>query len=496
MTRLFKSAILCVTFLSIILISCYKEEVIFSPEPSFELTLPSLLKFDGVACAYDEQRKTLRYTLPQDSVFSFSPYVEFQDIATIKFDSIELDNEIINNLGAVSVSNRHTLTINTEKGIEKFTLEFTNLPIVQLIASSEIYDESKTLARLIIHDHTEHAINTFVGIEIRGASSQEFDKKSFGFSFMSGMDLSKTTSNSLFNLKPNTQWILDALYVDKSKLRKKVSFDLWQKMKNSPEHYGVQLKFVELYVNNDHRGIYCISENINAEFLDFYNNEALLYKTYSWEGTTFNPPIPDESSSILWNGWEQIHPNHKEKVNWKPLINLYTTILKKDNTYINQNISSQINLDNFIDYFIIIQLVGGSDNYGKNQILMKRNSSSPFYIIPWDLDATWGRDWLNTPTSTNAIFANNLFKQLIVLNPEQYKQRMKTRWNALRSTHFSEEGLKQLLDENFKTIQKSNIIAIEDNRWNTNHNLLEEKLFMENWLSKRLIFLDFYFNEL
>lgn len=279
-------------------------------------------------------------------------------------------------------------------------------------------------------------------------------------------------------------------------MRKKLSFDIWNNIKNSPEHYGVHMQFIELYVNNSHRGIYCINENINDEFLNLSGSEAHYYKSYSWEGTKFSSPIPAETNTVFWNGWEQIYPDHKQNINWKPLTDLYAVAVKEDYEYFKQKIGNLINIDNFIDYYIFIQLVAASDNYGKNQLLLKRNTSTPFNLIPWDLDATWGRDWLNNPISPNSIFANSLFKRLIEVNPNNYNQRIKKRWNSLRSTHYNKESLIQLLDNNHDLLQKSNIIDIENMVWKTQHDVGNEKEFMKNWLSTRLFFLDTYFNSL
>lgn len=198
----FNKSILYLIFTASILSSCYKEELIFSPDPSDELTLPTIIKFNGRECVHSENQNSLRYTITEDSIASFSPYIEYNANVIIKFDSLVLSNKSINHLGSISLTRTHTITVITENETNKFTLEFTNLPIVQIITRNEIYDETKTLARLIIH-HPDKSnfLDSFIGIETRGNSSQSFDKKSFGFSLLSDMNLNKTISSSLFNLK-------------------------------------------------------------------------------------------------------------------------------------------------------------------------------------------------------------------------------------------------------------------------------------------------------
>ncbi len=54
-------------------------------------------------------------------------------------------------------------------------------------------------------------------------------------------------------------------------------FELWKKNSGN-KHYGIKAEFVELYINNEHQGLYCLNEKINAEFLNLNNTHAVLYK--------------------------------------------------------------------------------------------------------------------------------------------------------------------------------------------------------------------------
>ena len=59
----------------------------------------------------------------------------------------------------------------------------------------------------------------FIGLEYRGATSQSYEKKSYGFSLKASIDLNDDISGSFFDLKNNNDWILDAMWIDKARLR-------------------------------------------------------------------------------------------------------------------------------------------------------------------------------------------------------------------------------------------------------------------------------------
>jgi hypothetical protein len=73
------------------------------------------------------------------------------------------------------------------------------------------------------------------------------------------------------------------------------------------------------------------------------------------------------------------------------------------------------------------------------------------------------------------------------------RNKLKLRWTSLRGEGLTYDHLMNLFEVNFNYINTSNILQIENNTWNTNINLEEEKIFIQNWLSNRLTFLDDYY---
>lgn len=496
--RILYFAIIIVSFF-VALHSCYNEEVVFNSVADSNFELSTILRINKKECCFDYTENSLRFPIKDSIIDEFTPFVEFQDYSEVYFEGEKLKNKSINNLGKIEVKKRYELIVKSKNVVEKLRLTFTNIPTVQLITPNIIFDEPDAMAKVIInYTETDKASDQYyIGLEYRGCTSQLFPKKSFGFSIKENRLLDDEISCSIVDLNKNNDWILDAMWIDKARLRNKTSFALWLKM-DGEEHYGVRGEFVELYINNMMQGLYCLSENVNSEFLDLNNSEAVLYKATSWENgaTCFESYSTNPPNNYYWDGWEQKYPEPKFKINWMPLNELRSLVANRDNGVFSSKISSLIDINNFIDYYIFMNLTSASDNNGKNIFLVKENKNDKLRIIPWDIDASWGLCWDGTPVGYSSIISNRLFDRLIATNADNFKVNLKHRWSSLRKYLFSDKELKMMFIDNFELINKSDILDCENRAWGLNIEPKCEQEYLLGWIENRTNFLDNYFENL
>lgn len=98
----------------------------------------------------------------------------------------------------------------------------------------------------------------YMGIEVRGASSQMFPKKNFGMETRDSVG--GKLEVPLLGLPKEEDWILYAPYTDKSFIRDALTY----KLGNDEGRYAPRTKFVELFINSDYQGVYCVEEKSNA----------------------------------------------------------------------------------------------------------------------------------------------------------------------------------------------------------------------------------------
>ena len=123
----------------------------------------------------------------------------------------------------------------------------------------EIVDEPKVPAALTVRKKDSIHFSGIIGIEIRGETSQYFDKKSYGLETWdreyNDIDV------SIIGFPDEEDWILYGPFSDKSLIRNKLIYDLSNKM----GRYASRTEFVELYINYDYKGLYIFMEKLKRD---------------------------------------------------------------------------------------------------------------------------------------------------------------------------------------------------------------------------------------
>jgi hypothetical protein len=491
---------------------CYQE---FQKENESD-QLPSrplaVVKMNGIAGMVDEQWNNILFTLPNDTVHSFSPVIEFSGYDNLYFEGKMLEEEEENDLGMIAVN--HSYTLIGEKELERDTFEilFTTLPLIQLTTLEEIRDEPKQIARLEMHYNsgetekpTISKFETLTGIEIRGRHSMQYPKKSYGFELWRDVEGS-TYAASLLGMRFGKDWILDAMYSDDLRMRNKISFEIWEKLADLPDmDYregvvpGIRCRYVELFINNSYSGLYCLNERIDKHLLQFQHNQSelggVLYKAIEWDfgSTRFETYRSEPASGTYWDGWELQYPEHT--IYWTPLAELRKLIVHEpDSIFINE-IGSRYDLKNAMDLYLFLNLLAAYDNTGKNTYLVRYEEESPFFIIPWDLEASWGKMWDGTNSNYWGILENHLIHRLIDTNLEGFADRIPETWQTLRDSQFNRDTLVEVIHRNFDLLYGNGVFAREYRRWEIQDSLEEEYQYLMEWLIRRLNYLDSQFDQ-
>ncbi len=493
----------------LLLNSCYREaQLIDFESDKFGV---HVLKINSSFGFTDLTDNFILYTLGADTISNFSPEIQFVNYSSISFNSHELVNNHVNNLGNVWTNHPFEIIAKSEESTDTFQLVFTRIPLIQITTDEIIQDEPKVFARISLQfnqDSESSSANrtmyTYAGIEIRGALSQIYEKKSFGIELWEDK-YGDDYSLSLLGMSHAEDWILDAMYIDDLRMRNKLSFELWEKLStvpsedNKPEVVpGIQCEFVELFINNRYYGIYSLDEKLDEKKLQFSDDQGelggVLYKAIRWSdgATRFNSYNSSPPEDSFWDGWEIIYP--KDNFAWEPLDKLRQEVVLSDDEDFKTAITSLFDIDNAIDYYLFINLLFAADNAGKNSYLARYTDESRFFYIPWDIEASWGLAWDRTKVDPNGLVSNNLFDRLIETNAGGFNEKLKTQWFDRRNNVFSEAALHQTIDEYYQILKNSGVIERENVRWDEyTIDLDDEYVYTKNWISRRLEYLDEHF---
>lgn len=427
------------------------------------------------------------------------------------------------------------VTINTQETLEEqWTIVFTQVPIIRIQADRKIKDTPKIDSKFQLLDHNG-LVESRMGVEIRGQSSQAYPKKSYDIELWK--ERSKTKSDnqenkiSLLSMRNDGDWILDAMFVDLSRMRNRVAMDLWMDVGRKPQwtnmqdqlksQIGINGEYVEVFVNDDYQGLYILSEQIDRKQLKVKSHsrghpKGIVYKADNWGDTgtglatifeaDLSAPIMND---LHWVGWNQKYPKETDLAHWEPLYKLYDLVKNRDNEEFISDIPNLVLLDNLIDYTLFLNLVGGEDNRGKNTYFYAYDISSSdlddnklIYTF-WDMDGTWGRNWHSGMSPNDHWLSNNLLDRVADSNPNLYRTRLKQRWQELRSNQFDVALIMERFYNYYYHLDNSGALAREANRWDTELsdlksttiNLAAELDYIENWLIDRTEWLDRYISD-
>lgn len=146
----------------------------------------------------------------------------------------------------------------------------STLPIIVINTQGiEIMDEPKILARMGVIDNgvgernalsdNFNAYDNYIGIELRGSSSQGFPKVGYGLE----TQLADGADNQveLLGFPIEEDFVLHGPYSDKSLIRNALAYHLASQLMP----YAPRIRMVELVLNNDYRGVYLFTEKIKRD---------------------------------------------------------------------------------------------------------------------------------------------------------------------------------------------------------------------------------------
>ncbi|MBM3847183.1 MAG: hypothetical protein FJ405_12985 [Verrucomicrobia bacterium] len=328
-------------------------------------------------------------------------------------------------------------------------------------------------------------------VRFHGASSQAYPKKSFKVAFDAPV--------KWLGMRESAHWVLNAAFVDRSLMRHKLSYDLFRSMSSSnAPRYASASRFVEVTLNGKYHGAYLLMERVDRALLGlrkFDSNathHACIYKAID-HAANFDRPGHA--------GYEQREPDPELREYWGPLDRFNKFVSSTTDAQFfapDKGIATRLDLDNAIDFHLLVLVTSNMDGYDKNLMLARDmpEEGKPlprFFFVPWDYDATFGRNWEASRVGTSEWLSNHLLDRL--LSHADYRRRFASRWKELRAGTLSTERLRETVDENVRTLGD----AAQRNavRWQTLDGPYPDRLTfeedidqMKQWINRRLKWLD------
>ncbi len=417
--------------------------------------------------------------------------------------------------------------------------EKSHLPLVVIDTRGlTIVNEPKITALMKVIDNGPGQLNDpsdpgtdydgYIGIEIRGQSSQMFPKKSYG---LETRDESGNNLNvSLLGMPLEQDWILYAPYSDKSLLRNSLTFYLGSRMGDWQPRY----RFCELYLNGSYNGIYMLMEkikrddnrvNINKLNPDEISGDDLtggyIFKVDKTGDLSSDMYFRTYPSNRYYNArtykFTYVYPRYYEIVTQqKTYIQDY--LLEMENTLNGTSFKDQetgfrkyLDIMSFVDFQIMQELTNNVDGYRYSTFFYKKKNSDGGKLFAgplWDFDLAYGNvnyselnlatnRWLYLNYGPTENFTMHWWARL--MEDPGYTRAFANRWKALRESSFMNDSIMNCIDTTVEYLGTA--IARNFARWpilgtyvwpnyyiGTTHE--QEVNWLKNWVRARLAWLD------
>ncbi|MDD4771982.1 MAG: CotH kinase family protein [Eubacteriales bacterium] len=345
-------------------------------------------------------------------------------------------------------------------------------------------------------------------INVRGGSSRAFPKVSYKMNLVAD---GKKNDMNLLGMRNDDDWVLLAIYTDESKIRDRLSYDLWSafaaKNNNFGLHNGPQIKYIELILNGRYWGLYGLVVPVDKkqQKIDDVQSE-ILCKIESWE-IPKAAEIRESASARSVDSIFMKHPDEPDEASWNIVADLVGLIFESDDDVFMKEIAKVVDIDNVLDYWILVNVISGEDNGWKNMFMtFKRNYSGYTALLcPWDCDLSWGVTWdadaplfwqYREKELTEFIGAGVLPNRIILSDVNGARKKLSNKWRSLRRGVLSDDALINRVSELTDELKSSGTWDREVQRWPSGGHVYDDNGYIKNFIKGRMKFLDDYIEKI
>ena len=347
-------------------------------------------------------------------------------------------------------------------------------------------------------------------LKYRGRTARRFEKKPYALKLVD--DRGDKLDVSLFGIREDDGWILDAMAVDRIRMRNRLCFDLWNDMSRTPyetkhqRRNGTQGVYVELFLNGGYHGLYCLSDKVTRGLLGLkkvkenadstVTPRGLLYKCVSWKtGYDLRRYEEQDMTGEAWNAWELKSPDDVpvDSRMWEPLRQLI--VLCGDSTSdddFRRQYRDWFWTYNLVDYTVLCFALGVKDHGWNNTYLSVRDITDGhrFLITPWDMDGALGCDAYGNyaPWPCNIHHYDSIapYNRLRLRNMDGFCDSLLACWEHHRGGVFAPDAVFARMDSCAQLLRESGAWQRERERWDGNPVALAEDIgeeldYVKDW---------------
>lgn len=367
----------------------------------------------------------------------------------------------------------------TDHGSDVFC---THLPLVQIktdedIPGKPVYNKKKhsherttaadgsdrimSTVKITDHDKTnnhlddEPTIESEATIHVHGNSSRYFDKLGYKIKLLNSDG--SNNDQPVMGMAAHSEWVLHGPYLDKTLIRNY----MWYNIGGEIMSYAPNVRFCEVFINGEYEGVYVMTETITAG-----KDGARLPLSVSKKDNTYSGYLlrMDRTSERDINNFTKyayrtnavvgINIEYPGPTNLTPEL---VTSITKDFSAFEKSIYSYdfdngeygfkrtIDIDSFVDYFIINEFTANYDA-GAFSTYIYKGKDAKFHMCIWDFNNACDNYQEQAIKTDDFRLINTPWFWMLTKNDE-FTHRIIQRYRDLRKTVLSDEYLEQYIDD-------------------------------------------------
>ncbi len=416
----------------------------------------------------------------------------------------------------------------------------SNLPIMLINTNNQtIEDEPKITATMKVIDNGPGNRNQitdpplgyegFIGIELRGASSQSFLKKGYGLETRKEDGTNRNVV--LFGMPKENDWVLHGPFSDKSLIRNALAY----KLAGAIMPYAPRTQFCELIINGNYKGVYLFTEKVKID-KGRVDLDKLRIDENAGDSLTGGYLIKiDKTAGGITDGWSssyapmiganqrtyyQYHSPSPDKMSANQRLYIRNFITDFEDVMASENFADSLNgyrkyidPNSFIDFILLNELCKNVDAYRLSTFLYKdKNSIDPLMKAGpvWDFNLGFGNvDFCAGPSPQGWVMNYNSicpedgyliqFWWPKLLEDEYFGTEVISRWRELRNNEWSDSRIENCINDLVESLSESQVRNF--NQWSIlgsyvwpnafiGNSYSEEVEQLRNWLTDRLNWMD------
>jgi len=400
--------------------------------------------------------------------------------------TVEVNGQLLSADAPVTVSlgEDNMLRLATKNRRTAFHLILTTMPVAVIdYKGSDLYANNVGgTMTLYDPDFAAHGLRrmdytTPVTIGYRGQSSKDYAKHNYSLHLKTADgDQNKT---SLLGMRKDDDWILSGAMNDKMRLRNTVTMEIWDQLYTLPwtdVSGAVDGEYCEVFLNGQYMGLFCLMEKLDRKQADLDKENGCIVRSVEDQKYGVNIMAFDylgrnaPADSPLWYNMEMKFPKEEDvrSADWQRFYEFVRFVSESSDEVFAAEIDRYIDLENFAAYYVYITAIGATGNMNKNLYFVMEDTEDAagrWYLVPWDVDGSFGRRNNASVRDVNIMSGNALFKRLIRTDAQGFCKLLRDTWQSKGKQELSYENIMSVFEKYYQALDRQGVWEREQKKW-------------------------------